>query len=54
MTVSRIFLRSSIKLVQTSLKVKRSGGCAVSRRVFLLRRVFGPKTFSLSRLYNGR
>ena len=54
MTVSRIFPRSSIKLVQTSLKVKRSGGYAVSGRIFLFQSVFSPKTFSLSRLYNGR
>ncbi len=53
-SVSRLFPRASMKLVQTSLKVKRSGGYAVSGRIFLLRRVFSPKTFSLSRLYNGR
>lgn len=54
MTVSRIFPRLYIKLVQTLLKVKRSGGCAVSGRIFLFQSVFSPKTFSLSRLYNGR
>ena len=37
------------KLVQTSLKGKKFSG-----RIFLLRSVFCPKTFSLSRLYNGR
>lgn len=42
------------KLVQTSLKVKKVGRQAVSGRIFLLRSVFCPKTFSLSRLYNGR
>src|SRR5699024_1271185 len=41
------------KLVQTLLKAKRSGGCAVSGRIFLFQSVFSPKTFSLSRLYNG-
>ncbi|WP_220431590.1 hypothetical protein [Phocaeicola vulgatus] len=42
----------SMKLVQTSLKVKRSGGRAVSGRIFLCRQsVFSPKTFPLSRLY---
>ena len=50
---SRQFPCSSIKLVQTLLKVKRSGGCAVSGRIFLFQSVFSPKTFSLSRLYNG-
>ena len=52
-TVSRLFPCSSIKLVQTLLKGKRSGGCAVSGRIFLFQSVFSPKTFSLSRLYNG-
>lgn len=33
--------------------MKRSGGCAVSGRIFLFQSVFSPKTFSLSRLYNG-
>ena len=28
--------------------------CAVSGRIFLFQSVFSPKTFSLSRLYNGR
>ena len=56
MTVSQPPASSpSIKLVQTSLKVKRSGGRAVSGRIFLCgQRVFSPKTFPLSRLYNGR
>ena len=35
------------------MKAKRSGGCAVSGRIFLFQSVFSPKTFSLSRLYNG-
>ena len=49
------FLARPLKLVQTSLKVKRSGGCTVSGGIFLCKqRVFPPKTFSLSRLYNGR
>ena len=49
------FLARPLKLVQTSLKVKRSCGCAVSGRIFLCKqRVFSPKTFPLSRLYNGR
>ncbi|MDB0725288.1 hypothetical protein PL425_10160 [Phocaeicola vulgatus] len=53
MTVSQPPASSpSIKLVQTSLKVKRSGGRAVSGRIFLCRQsVFSPKTFPLSRLY---
>lgn len=53
-TVSRLFPCSSIKLVQTLLKVKRLSGYTVSDRIFLLRRVLCPKTFPLSRLYNGR
>ena len=49
------FLARPLKLVQTSLKVKRSGGYTVSGGIFLCKqRVFPPKTFSLSRLYNGR
>ncbi|OUO95376.1 hypothetical protein B5F38_13995 [Barnesiella sp. An22] len=36
------------------MKAKRSGGCAVSGRIFLFQSVFCPKTFSLSRLYYGR
>ena len=50
---SRPFPRRPQKLVQTLLKVKRSRGCAVSGRIFLFQSVFSPKTFSLSRLYNG-
>ena len=53
-SVGRLFPLLSIKLVQTLLKVKRSSRLAVPGRIFLLRRVFSPKTFSLSRLYNGR
>ncbi|EGF55827.1 conserved domain protein [Bacteroides fluxus YIT 12057] len=36
------------------MKAKRSGGYAVSGRIFLFQSVFSPKTFSLSRLYNER
>ena len=50
--ISRLFPRRPWKLVQTLLKVKRSGGYAVSGRIFLFQSVFRPKTFSLSRLYN--
>ena len=42
------FLCSSAKVVHQTLKVERSGRQAVSGRIFLLRRVFTPKTFSLS------
>ena len=48
------FFARPLKLVQTLLKAKRSGGFAVSGRIFLFQSVFIPKTFSLSRLYNGR
>ena len=42
------FLCSSAKVVHQPLKVERSGRQAVSVRIFLLRRVFSPKTFPLS------
>ena len=41
-------LCSSTKVVHQPLKVERSGRQAVSVRIFLLRRVFSPKTFPLS------
>lgn len=42
------FLCSSAKVVHQPLKVERSERQAVSGRIFLLRRVFSPKTFPLS------
>lgn len=36
------------------IESEKVGRQAVSGRIFLLRSVFSPKTFSLSRLYNGR
>ena len=42
------FLCSSAKVVHQPLKVERSGRQAVSDWIFLLRRVFSPKTFPLS------
>ncbi|WP_373227310.1 hypothetical protein [Parabacteroides merdae] len=36
------------------IESEKVGRQAVSGRIFLLRSVFCPKTFSLSRLYNGR
>ncbi|EGG51926.1 hypothetical protein HMPREF9442_02603 [Paraprevotella xylaniphila YIT 11841] len=35
------------------IESEKVGRQAVSGRIFLLRSVFSPKTFSLSRLYNG-
>ena len=53
--VSRSLASSPPMEVSTDfIESEKVGRQAVSGRIFLLRSVFRPKTFSLSRLYNGR